>query len=314
VRLGHGLPRAEEVETVTGDRMIAVTGATGRQGGAVARHLLSEGWRVRALTRRPEGGPARRLAALGADVVGADMTDQDGLVRAFGGAHGVFSVQNPMISGIEGEILQGRNVADAARQCGVRHVVYGSAGTGESGTGIGSWESKLVVQAHLQELGLPLTVLRPNAFMELMTDRKFFPPASTWHVMPELMGAGRPVWWLCLDDLGAIAARVFADPDRFVGVDLKLAADVRSIAECREIWREVTGRPPRSIPMPVWMFERFVGTDLTTMWRWLRTADIDVDLAQTSEILPAAAGVREWLVRTRARGSVSGPAGRRGRP
>ena len=298
---------------MTGDRTVVVTGATGRQGGAVARHLLADGWRVRAVTRRPAGAPARRLAALGADVVGADMADRDGLARAFDGAYGLFSVQNPMTSGVAGEIRQGRNVADAARRCGVHHVVYGSAGTGQSGTGIGSWESKLEVQAYLQELGLPLTVLRPNAFMELMTDRKFFPAASTWHVMPGLMGADRPVWWLCLDDLGAIAARVFADPARFVGRDLTLAADVRSIAECRQIWREVTGRPPRSIPMPVWMFERFVGTDLTTMWRWLRTADIEVDLAATRELLPTASDVREWLVRTRAGGSVSGPGGRRGR-
>jgi uncharacterized protein YbjT (DUF2867 family) len=295
---------------VTGDRIVVVTGATGRQGGAVARHLLADGWRVRALTRRPERRRARELAALGAEVVGADMTDQEGLARALDGAYGVFSVQNPMISGTDGEIAQGRNVADAARRTGVRHVVYASAGTGATGTGIGSWESKLVVQRHLEDLGLPLTVLRPNAFLELMTDRGYFPAVSTWHLMPELMGADRPVYWLGVDDLGAIAARAFADPATFVGRDLKLAADVRSLAECRRIWREVTGRAPRSLPMPVWMFERFVGTDLTTMWRWLRTAEIDVDPAETLQILPTASGVREWLLQRR---SVSGPGGRRGR-
>jgi uncharacterized protein YbjT (DUF2867 family) len=179
----------------------------------------------------------------------------------------------------------------------VQHLVYGSAGIGVAGTGVGSWESKLAVQAHMQALGLPLTVLRPMAFMELMTDKAFFPPASAWNVMPKLMGAERPVVWICVDDLGAVAARAFLDPDRFVGADLKLAADIRSIAECRQIWQEVTGRPPRRFPMPVWLFERFVGIDLTTMWRWLRTANIDVDLAQTHEILPTALTVREWLVR-----------------
>ncbi|HZB50767.1 MAG TPA: NmrA family NAD(P)-binding protein, partial [Mycobacteriales bacterium] len=170
-----------------------------------------------------------------------------------------------------------------------------SAGTGQPGTGIGSWESKLEVQAHMQALGLPLTVLRPMAFMELMTDKAFFPPVSTWYLMPKLMGADRPVWWICVDDLGAIAARVFADPDRFIGADLRLAADIRSNAECRAIWREVTGRSPRSFPMPEWLFKRFVGTDPTTMWRWLSTAEIDVDPAQTREILPSASGVQEWL-------------------
>ena len=114
------------------DRVVVVTGATGRQGRAVARRLLSEGWRVRAITRRPESRRARDLAAFGADVVGADMAVRETLSRAFRDAYGVFSVQNPMISGVEGEIQQGRNVADAARESGVRHLVYGSAGTGHA--------------------------------------------------------------------------------------------------------------------------------------------------------------------------------------
>jgi len=284
------------------DRVVAVTGATGRQGGAVARHLLSSGWRVRALTRRPDRPAARALAALGAEVVRADMGNPGELRDAFGAAYGVYSVQNFLPGGTEVEIRQGRNVADAAAASGVRHVVYGSAGTGASDTGIGSWDSKLTIEAYIRALGLPLTVLRPMAFMELMTDKDFFPPVSTWSLMPRLMGEDRPVAWICVDDLGAIAARAFAEPDRFVGADLRLAADVQSIAQCRELWREVNGRPPRDFPMPVWMFRRFVGDDLIAMWRWLRTARLDLDLEQARELRPAALTVREWLVRRRTTG------------
>lgn len=280
------------------DRVVAVTGATGRQGGAVARHLLAAGWQVRALTRDPQREPARRLGAAGAQVLGADMADTASLVAAFRGAYGVFSVQNPMISGLEAEVAQGKNVADAAQECGVQHVVYGSAGTGAPGTGVGSWESKLRVEGHLRQVGLPVTVLRPMAFMELMSDRTFFPPVSTWYVMPKLMGEDRPVWWLCVDDLGAIAARAFAEPETFVGADLRLAADHRSIGQCREIWQEVSGRRPRRWPMPTRVFERFVGTDLTTMWRWLRTHDVEVDVDETHRILPTASSVRQWAERT----------------
>jgi uncharacterized protein YbjT (DUF2867 family) len=92
---------------------IVVTGATGRQGGAVAAHLLSDGWRVRALTRKPDGPAARRLAALGADVIAVDLADRGSLMPAFSDAYGVFSLQNPMVSGVEAEIAQGRNVAEA---------------------------------------------------------------------------------------------------------------------------------------------------------------------------------------------------------
>jgi uncharacterized protein YbjT (DUF2867 family) len=284
---------------VSADRVVVVTGATGRQGGAVARHLLSNGWRVRALTRRPDRPPARRLAALGAEVVRADMTNPIELWNAFRDAYGVYSVQNPMPIGAEAEILQGRTVADAAKATGVQHIVYGSAGTGASNTGIPSWDSKLTIQAYMRSRDLPLTVLRPVAFMELMTDKGFVPPVSTWSLMPKLMGEHRPVWWICVDDLGAIAARAFAEPDRFIGAEISLAADVQSIAQCRDTWREITGRPPRRFPMPVWTFERMVGNDLTTMWTWLRTADLDVDLAPTREILPTASTVRDWLTRLR---------------
>ncbi|GLZ35234.1 hypothetical protein Lesp02_74210 [Lentzea sp. NBRC 105346] len=277
------------------DELVVVTGATGRQGGAVARHLLAAGWRVRALTRDPDSASARRLAAAGAEMVRADMADIASLRPAFAGAHGVFSVQNPMISGLDAEVRQGRAVGDAAAEAGVRHVVYGSAGVGRSGTGVGQWESKLVVRDHLESLGLPLTVLRPTAFMELMTDKDFYPPVSMWHLMPKLIGGDRPLPWLCADDLGAVAARAFAEPERFVGADLALASDVRTLDECRELWREVFGRPPRRFPMPVWLFERFTGKDLTAMWRWLHENPVEIDPAVTRSIVPTARTVREWL-------------------
>ena len=281
-------------------RLVAVTGATGLQGGAVTRRLLQDHWPVRALTRNPDGKKAQALAQLGAEVVQADMADLSSLEHAFDGVHGVFSVQNHHISGYEGEVRQGKNVADAAKRVGVAQLVYSAAGLGVRGSGIGSWETKVEVAAHTRALGLPTTILRPMAFMELMTERKFFPPASVWHLMPRLMGPDRPVGWLTVEDLAAIAAKAFGDPERFIGRDLPLASDVQSIEACRAIWREVTGKPPRRLPMPLWLFERFVGTDETTMWRWLRANEIDLDTAPTLAIHPEALTVREWLVRKKA--------------
>jgi uncharacterized protein YbjT (DUF2867 family) len=201
-----------------------------------------------------------------------------------------------MISGLEGEIRQRKNVADVAKEAGMGHLVYGSAGTGTPGTGIASWESKLTVQAHMEALELPLTVVRPMAFMELMTDKDLYPPVAVWHLMPKFASEDLPVGWICVNDVGAIAARSFADPGQFIGTDLKLAADVQSIADCRTTWRSVTGRAPRRFPMPVWLFKRFVGDDLITMWTWLRTAGLEFDLAPTHKILPTALTVRQWLI------------------
>jgi uncharacterized protein YbjT (DUF2867 family) len=290
------------------DRVVVVTGATGRQGGAVARHLLTEGWRVRAVTRSPGSERARRLAAAGADLVQADMASPGDLRRVCAGAHGVFSVQNPMTGGEQGEVDQGRNVVDVAADCGVTHLVYGSAGPGTPGTGVAAWDRKLEVAEHARRRGVPLTVLRPMAFMELMTDKDLYPPVAMWHLMPKLVGEDRPLPWLAAEDLGAVAARAFADPASYVGVDLGLAADLRTSGECREIWRRVTGRRPRRVPMPVWLFERFVGPDLTRMWRWLATHDVDVDVARTRALVPAAMTVAEFVRR-----AVPGPHVTRGR-
>lgn len=278
-------------------RTIVVTGATGRQGSAVVRHLLQNGWQVRALTRNAQSTPAKALAALGAAIVQGNMDDAASLQPTFAGAYGVYSVQTPYLHGPEAEIRQGKNVADVAKSVGVRHVVYGSAGIGKQQTGIPSWDSKQHIEAHMQALELPLTILRPMAFMELMTDKQFYPAVSTWHVMPTLMGESRKVGWLCTEDLGIIAANVFADPDRFVGQDLCLTSDTQSIEECRTIYRRVMGKNPPRFPMPIWMFERlgFVGRDLSIMWRWLRTATIDLKPDATYAIHPGAVSVEDWL-------------------
>jgi uncharacterized protein YbjT (DUF2867 family) len=276
-------------------QVIAVVGATGLQGRAVVRRLLERGWPVRALTRKPEGDPAQALAGLGAEVVKSDSADRGSLEASFAGAYGVYSVQNHHISGFDGEVQQGKNVADAAAAAGARHLVYASAGPGDRGTGVGSWDVKFEVIDHIRQVGVPVTVLRATAFMELMTEKKFYPPASVWHLMPKLMGGDRAVGWISVEDVAVIAEKAFADPDAYADRELGLASDVRSIDECRAIWRDVNGKAPRRFPMPVWLFERFSGTDETTMWRWLRDNDVDFDTRLTLEIHPDARTVTTWL-------------------
>lgn len=273
--------------------LVVVCGATGRQGGAIARHLLAAGWPVRALTRDPDAPKVRALKDSGAEVAQADMADRASLDRAFGGAYGVFNVQNPQIAGFDGEVTQGRNVAGAAKAAGVQHVVYGSAGMGTP-TGVPSWDSKVIIADHMRELGLRLTVLRPMAFMELMTDKDFYPQVSVWHVMPKLMGWDRALPWLAADDVGAIGATAFADPNRFVGQEIPLAGDVKTLGECRELWVE-RGIKPRGFLMPVWLFERVAGKDLPIMWRWLRNGEVPLDTGPTHAVLPGARTMRAWM-------------------
>ena len=156
-------------------KTIAVVGATGRQGGQVVRHLIVQGWSVRAITRKPESQKAARLKQSGVALIQADLEDPASLESAFRGVYGVYHMQPPVLGRMEAEIRQGRNAAEAAGKTGVRHLVYGSAGPGHTRTGIEQWDAKIEIARIMKDLGLPLTILRPMAFMELMTDPTYYP-------------------------------------------------------------------------------------------------------------------------------------------
>jgi uncharacterized protein YbjT (DUF2867 family) len=109
-------------------KIIAVVGSTGSQGGGLARAILADSageFAVRAITRDPSKEKAQALAAKGAEVVKADIDDVDSLKKAFAGAYGVYAVTNfwEHFSG-EKEKAQAKNIADAAKAAGVKHVIW----------------------------------------------------------------------------------------------------------------------------------------------------------------------------------------------
>src|SRR5258707_15261383 len=118
------------------DRTILITGVTGHQGGAVARALHGSGFHLRGLTRTPDSERAAALARHGVDIVKGDLDDEATLRRALAGAWGVFSVQNTLQAGVEGEEAQGKRLATLAREAGVEHFVYTSVGSAHKQTGI----------------------------------------------------------------------------------------------------------------------------------------------------------------------------------
>ena len=109
-------------------KIIAVMGATGAQGGGLARAILADRggeFALRAITRKPDSDKARALAALGAQVVAGDADDPESLEPAFAGAHGVYCVTNFWEhSSAEREGEQAAAMARATRKAGVKHVVW----------------------------------------------------------------------------------------------------------------------------------------------------------------------------------------------
>lgn len=125
--------------------LVLVTGATGNQGGAVARHLLAQGLKVRALTRDTNSPKAQALAKLGSQVVLGDLNDIDSLDAALRGVHNVFAVQDYWAKdvGFEGEVKQGKNLANAARKAGVEHFVQSGMAKAERFEGVEHFASSM---------------------------------------------------------------------------------------------------------------------------------------------------------------------------
>lgn len=110
------------------DRIIAVLGATGAQGGGVVRGILADpkgGFKARAITRNPDSDKAKALKDAGAEVVAADLDDVESLKKAFAGVYGVFGVTNfwEHFSPTK-ETQQAKNIAAAAKAAGVEHVIW----------------------------------------------------------------------------------------------------------------------------------------------------------------------------------------------
>lgn len=162
-------------------KLIAVCGATGNQGGSVARLLLQypDVYKVRALTRNPDAAAAQQLAQQGAEVVKADLTVPSDVFSALEGCWGVFGVTNfydPKIKDDPGsEERQGKNLVDAALAAGVKCFVWSTLPSSRkiSGGRLVSriYEGKYQVDDYIREKGLPASFLYTGNFFENMVYR-----------------------------------------------------------------------------------------------------------------------------------------------
>lgn len=261
---------------------ILVTGATGQQGGAVARHLLSRGHRVRVMTRSPSGERASSLAELGADVASGDFEDPESLERALDGAWGLFSVQNTWEAGVEREEEQGKRVAHVARDQGVQHLVYSSVGSAHRNTGIPHFDNKQRVEETVRSLGFPsYVILRPVFFMENWLSPWFLPALAEGKISIAL----RPetsLQMIAVDDIGKFGALAFESADELNGREIDLAGDERTMPETVEILSEATGRKIEFVPQPLEEVRQW-SEDFAIMLEWFDNVGYNVDIPQLSQ-------------------------------
>ncbi len=276
--------------------IILVTGATGNQGGAVARELLANGYRVKAMTRNPTGGAAQSLSAQGAEIISGDLDDPSSLEKALVGIWGVFAVQNTWEAGVEREEEQGKRIAETARRQGVQHYVYSSVGSAHRSTGIPHFDNKWRVEETVRGLRFPsYTVLRPVFFMENWLSPWFKPGIDQGKLMVGL----RPetvLQMIAVQDIGRYGRLAFERHEDLNGRAIDIAGDELTMPQTAAILSEITGRPITFEPVPLEQVREF-SEDFAMMLEWFAAVGYDADISA----LEAQYGVRPTRLREWAR-------------
>jgi uncharacterized protein YbjT (DUF2867 family) len=278
------------------DRLIVVTGATGKQGGATAQHLLRKGFRVRALTRDPEQASAQALQQQGAEVVAGNLDDRASLDRALEGAYGAYSVQNFWETGYQREIDQGLRLADAARDAGVEHFVYSSVASAHRDTGLAHFESKWRIEQHVRELGIPYTIFRPVWFMENW-EGPFLRPFILSGTLTLPLDPEVNFQQIAVDDVGGIAAMAFEHRDDWLGREVDIASDEGPISEVVETFARVIGRPVAYHQVPWDEYRKAAGEEYHDMFRWFQDVGYDADIPPLRKEYPQLTSFEQYLRR-----------------
>jgi uncharacterized protein YbjT (DUF2867 family) len=275
-----------------GGRVILVSGATGQQGGSVARNLLERGFAVRALTRDTEKAAAKELVDLGAEVVSGDLEDRASIERVLAGVYGVFSVQQFWEVGFEGEVRQGILLADAAKEAGVEHLVYSSVGSAHRETGIPHFDSKWEVEEHVRASGVPYTVLRPVFFMQ---NWEMMREPVLGGTLPQPLDPDKPFQMIDAEDIGVFAARAFDDPESWIGREVDIAGDELTMPEIAGTFSRVIGRNVDYFQVPWDGFEEQMGEEYTIMYRWFNDYGYEANIAALRDEYPGLASFEQYL-------------------
>ena len=256
-------------------RTVLITGATGHQGGAVARVLAGKGFDIRALTRKPGSEAAQAVARTGAQIVPGDLNDAASLKKALAGAWGVFAVQNTWEAGVEGEEEQGKRLATLAREAGVQHFVYTSVGSADRTTGIPHFENKFRIEGTVRSLKFPShVILRPVFFMENLTSAWFL----NGNTLVAAMAPATVLQMIAVEDIGKFGARAFTDAAKLAGREIDIAGDAVTMPQAAAALSKGLGRTITFVSIPI-AEVRKNSADMAIMLEWFERVGYDADIA-----------------------------------
>jgi uncharacterized protein YbjT (DUF2867 family) len=291
-------------------KIVLVTGATGGQGGSVARHLQQRGdVVVRCLTRNPSSSAAEQLRGAGAEVVGGDLADTDSLRAALQGVQYVFGLTNYW-EHFDAEYQQGRNLVDAiAETPGIERFLFSTLPSAKALSNgeleVPHLEGKALLEQYTRERGLPAAFCHVAFYYENFFT--FFPPRAQPYGMfafgfPQ---GDTPLAAVSVEDAGSVIANYLMQPDApFQGEQIGVVGDHLPCAEYAAAITEVVGKRVlyRHIPRETFAALGFPGAeDLANMFdlnrRFIpnRTAELE----QSKALYPSLRSFATWMAQNK---------------
>lgn len=279
------------------DKTIFVTGATGNQGGAVVRDLLQQGFAIKALTRNKNAPKAEALLRLQVDLIQGNLDDPSSYSDHLKGVDGVFSVID-FKQGPARETRQGIDLADSAKENGVKHFLYSSVIGADADTGIPHWESKCKIETHIKQTGLPYTIIRPASLFENF----LIPQVKSRLLKGKLVTPSyknKVQQYISAEDIGKISAIIFMNPGKYKGQTITIAAEQMDGLQLAGVFSKVWNKPISYQQLPGIITRLAMGKDLYKMFKWINEHDalFVKDLAAVKNEFPGMLSLEEWIQR-----------------
>lgn len=302
-------------------KIIAVAGATGAQGGGLARAILDDpsgGFSLRAVTRDPSKDAAKALADRGAEVVRADLDDEASLTAAFQGAYGAYCLTNfwEHFSG-QKEEAQGENLARAAKAAGIQHAIWSTfedtrdwipledhrMPTLQDKYKVAHFDAKAAADHWFTDLGVPTTFLYTSFYWENFIFFGNGPARGEDGVLAVTFPLGTAKMpSIAVEDIGKFAYALFKDPARFIGKVVGVAGDHLSGQEMADAMAKALGEEVRYNDVDPDVFRGFGfpgADDVGNMFQFKRDFEDDYrrnrDLALVRELNPSVQTLDQWL-------------------
>lgn len=276
------------------NKIFLITGATGKQGGATARHLINAGVKVRALTRKPESKSAMALRKLGIEVVKGNLNDKASLDIVLKDVFGVFAVTNFWEPGTgKKEVMLCKNLADIAKKHQVQHFVLASIARCDDNPNLAHFITKYECEQYIRNIGLTYTFLRAVYFMDNLLPGEQG-ASFHWAILPEILGDKTTLQMIATSDIGWFAANAFLNLEQHRNRIFDIAGDEVTYLQALQAYKNAYKSNPSKSNFMKFLLMRLM-PEVKKMMNWYREPRFKADLKHLKSIHPQLLTLEEFF-------------------